>query len=200
MDQSSSKAERTRQFIIEKTAPVFNAKGFAGTSLNDLTTATGLTKGSIYGNFQNKDEVALAAFDYNFAQVNAYLKPRILNHQHAVDRLLVYPEVYRRFLKIPFLKPGCPILNTSIEADDTHPELRKRASDALAFWKKSIENQVKRGIERKEIKASTNPVQVAVIIMATIEGAIMQAKVHGRSTELNIAMDFMTEFIKNLKV
>jgi len=36
-----------------------------GTSLSDMTDATGLTKGSIYGNFNSKDEVALAAFDHN---------------------------------------------------------------------------------------------------------------------------------------
>ena len=63
------KAERTREFIVEKTAPLFNRKGYAGTSMSDLTEATGLTKGAIYGNFENKDEVALAAFDYNLARM-----------------------------------------------------------------------------------------------------------------------------------
>ena len=53
-----SKAERTKQFIVEKAAAVFNEKGYAGTSMNDLTIATGLTKGSIYGNFENKDDIA----------------------------------------------------------------------------------------------------------------------------------------------
>lgn len=198
MKRTSSKAEQTKQFIVEKTAPIFNAKGFAGTSLNDLTEATGLTKGSIYGNFENKDDVALAVFDYNFAQVTAYVKEKILARENAVERLLVYPEVYRNFLKIPFLKSGCPILNTSTEADDTHPELRKRAAGALAFWKKSIENQIKRGMERKEIQAGTNPVQVAVVMMSLIEGAIMQAKTTGKSTELTIAMDYLEEMIRGL--
>jgi AcrR family transcriptional regulator len=199
MQRTSSKAERTRQFIVEKTAPIFNAKGFAGTSLNDLTHATGLTKGSIYGNFENKDDVALAAFDFNFAQVTAYLKEKILAFENAVERLLVYPGVYRNFLTIPFLKPGCPVLNTSTEADDTHPQLREKAAGALAFWKKSIENQVKRGLERKEIKAGTNPSQVAVIMMSLIEGAIMQAKVTGKSTELNIAMDYLEKMLQDLR-
>ncbi|MBK7290107.1 MAG: TetR/AcrR family transcriptional regulator [Chitinophagaceae bacterium] len=198
MNNASSKAEKTRQFIIEKTAPVFNERGFAGTSMSDLTEATGLTKGSIYGNFENKDEVALAAFDYNFQKVTAYVKARILETENAIERLLVYPAVYRNFLKIPFLKPGCPILNTSTEADDTHPLLKEKANEALAFWKKSIENQVKRGIEKKQIKPATNPTQVAVILMSLIEGAIMQAKVTNRSGELKIAMDFLEAYIKNL--
>src|ERR1044071_2353688 len=116
-----SKTEQTKAFIIEKTAPLFNSKGYAATSISDITEATKLTKGSIYGNFANKDEVAVAAFDYNFSRVNAYVKTRILAVDSSIDRLSVYPQIYRDFLKIPFLQPGCPILNTSVEADDTHP-------------------------------------------------------------------------------
>ena len=194
-----TKAERTKQFIIEKTAPIFNAKGYAGTSLNDLEEATSLTKGSIYGNFENKDEVALAVFDYNFGKINSYVKERILATDNSIERLLVYPNVYRNFLKIPFLQTGCPILNTATEADDTHPLLRAKAINALAYWKKSIENQIKRGIERKEIKADTNPTEMAVIIVSLVEGAIMQAKVIGKSTELKIAMDYLEKMILSLK-
>jgi TetR/AcrR family transcriptional repressor of nem operon len=199
MSTAKSKSERTRQFIIEKTAPIFNANGFAGTSMSDLTEVTGLTKGSIYGNFENKDEVALAAFDYNFGRVTAYIKDRILAHENAVDRLSVYPQVYRNFLKLPILKEGCPIMNTSTEADDTHPGLKDRATDALTFWRHAIENQVKRGIERKEIKKNTDPAKIAVLIMSIIEGAVMQAKVTRRTTELKIAMDFLDGVIHDLK-
>lgn len=200
MKDTLSKAERTRQFIIERTAPIFNTKGYAGTYLSDLTEATGLTKGSIYGNFENKDEVAVAAFDYNFGRVNDYVAKKILSVENSIERLLVYPRVYRDFLKIPFLRPGCPILNTSTEADDTHPQLKARAENALQYWKKAIENQIKRGIERQEIKSETDPSEIAVIIMSLIEGAVMQAKVTNRSTELRIAMDYLEKIIVQLKV
>ncbi len=199
MSSQLSKSERTKLFIIERTAPVFNQKGFAGTSLADLTAATGLTKGSIYGNFENKDDVALAAFEYNFGKITSYIKERILANDNAIDRLLVYPTVYRNFLKIPFLKAGCPLLNTATEADDTHPELRERAARALTFWKTSVENQVKRGIQRCEIKHDANPTEVAVVLMSIIEGAIMQAKLKGKATELNIAMRFLEHYIQDLK-
>lgn len=199
MGKDISKSERTKQFIVERTAPIFNAKGYVGTSLSDLENATGLTKGSIYGNFENKDEVALAAFDYNFNRVTLYIKDKILATDNSIERLLVYPTVYRDFLKIPFLKPGCPILNTSTEADDTHPKLRERVAMALTTWKTSIENQIKRGIQRGEIKADTNPTEFAVILMSLIEGAVMQAKVTGKPTELRIAMNFLEQQILQLK-
>lgn len=200
MKELQSKGERTRQFIIEKTAPIFNTKGYAGTYLSDLEKATGLTKGGIYCNFENKDDVALAAFDYNFGRVNDYVAKRILSHEHSIDRLLVYPQVYRDFLKIPILQHGCPILNTSTEADDTHPQLKAKAANALQYWKKAIENQVKRGIERNEIKTETSPTEVAVVVMSLIEGAIMQAKATNRSTELRIAMNYLEKIITQLKV
>lgn len=194
-----SKAERTKQFIIEKTAPVFNAKGYAGTSMNDLMEATGLTKGSIYGNFENKDEVALAAFDYNFGKVVAYLRQNIEARTNAIDKLLVYPETYRHYLKLPFLKAGCPVLNTATEADDTHPLLKEKVVNALKFWKTSIERHIAVGIEKKEIKATTNTSEFAAILMSLIEGAVMQAKVTGKNTDLNTTMDFLEKLIKDLK-
>ncbi|MBN8879149.1 MAG: TetR/AcrR family transcriptional regulator [Sphingobacteriales bacterium] len=194
-----SKAERTKQFIIEKTAPIFNEKGYAGTSLNDLTKATGLTKGSIYGNFENKDDVALAVFDYNYNRVVEYIKAKSQATENSIERLLVYPDVYRNYLKTPFLQPGCPILNTATEADDTHPLLKEKAANALAFWKKAVENQIKRGIARGEIKADANPTEIAVILISLIEGAFMQAKVTGRTVELKIAMDYLEKMILSLK-
>ncbi|WP_079701647.1 TetR/AcrR family transcriptional regulator [Daejeonella lutea] len=200
MTKDTSKSDRTRQFIVERTAPVFNEKGYVGTTLTDLTRITGLTKGSIYGNFENKDEVALAAFDYNFERITDYVKVRILAKENSIERLLVYPEVYRDFLTIPLLKAGCPILNTATEADDTHPQLRERAARALDFWKKALENQIKRGIARGEIKADTNATEVSVILMSLIEGAIMQAKASGSPVELRIAMSYLEKLIISLRV
>ncbi|MEO6302903.1 MAG: TetR/AcrR family transcriptional regulator [Bacteroidia bacterium] len=194
-----SKADRTRQAIIEKAAFIFNHKGYSGTSMNDIMDATGLTKGCIYGNFENKDEIAIAAFDYNFSYVTSIMKTQILDKVNAIDKLLTYPNTYRNFLRVPFIAGGCPILNTSTEADDTHPLLKKRAVSALKYWQTGIEKIIARGIEAKEIKPGTNGAEFAIILVSLIEGAVMQAKITNRSTELDISMDFLEKLIKNLK-
>lgn len=194
-----SKGERTRQLIIEKTAHIFNEKGYSGTSMNDIMEATGLTKGCIYGNFQNKDEIALAAFDYNYGHVTSLIRIKILERTSYIDKLLVYPETYKDFLKVPFIIGGCPILNTATEADDTHPMLKKRAVSALKFWQAGVEKMIARGIEAKEIKANTNGSEFAIILTSLIEGAIMQAKITNRSTELEVTMAFLDNMIRNLK-
>lgn len=194
-----SKSARTKQFIITQTAPIFNAKGFAGTSMSDLTEATGLTKGSIYGNFENKDAVALAAFDYNFEQIFLHLRNKMDARPKTIDKLLVYPETYRGFLNLPILKAGCPILNTATEADDTHPMLKIKAQNALSFWKKAVEKTIQTGIETHEIKASVNPGEFSVVLMSLIEGAVMQAKVTDKSDVLHVTMDFLEKMILDLK-
>ncbi|QSX73494.1 TetR/AcrR family transcriptional regulator [Lysobacter arenosi] len=102
-----NKAQRTRNLIVEKTAPVFNVKGYAGTSLADMEAATGLTKGSIYGNFANKEEVALAAFEHNWAQAQAAVRAHMEKHASNKDRLLAIAGAYTR-LPSGFPEGGCP--------------------------------------------------------------------------------------------
>ncbi|MDQ3112184.1 MAG: TetR/AcrR family transcriptional regulator [Bacteroidota bacterium] len=194
-----SKAERTKQFIIEKTAPVFNTKGYAGTSLNDMITATGLTKGSIYGNFENKDEVALAAFDHNFMLVVKHIRTKMDARTSIVDKLLVYPKTYRNYLKFSFLRSGCPIANTSTEADDTHPLLKAKAVEALQFWRGAVERQLKAGIKNKELKAKIDVNEVVSVLVSLIQGGAMHAKLTGKMSSLNASMDFLERLIKELK-
>ncbi len=194
-----SKAERTKQFIIEKTASIFNAKGYVGTSLNDIMDATGLTKGSIYGNFENKDEVALEVFDYNFQCVISYYKERIKLRTSVIDKLMVYPETYRNFLNIPFLKNGCPIINTSIEADDTHPVLKAKAANALQFWRESLERHLKTGIDSGELKPDLNVSALVTVFISIIQGGVVQAKLTDDMIYLNTSMDFLEKMILECK-
>lgn len=194
-----SKSERTKQFIIEKTACIFNTKGFAGTSINDLTTATGLTKGSIYGNFENKDDVALAAFDYNFERLVVYIRSKMDTKKSVIERLLVYPETYRNFLTNPILISGCPVTNTSAEADDTHPLLRAKVENAYMFWKNSLENHLENGINSGEIKTDLNVHEFISVFISIIQGAILQAKVTRKMASMNLSMDYLERYILSIK-
>lgn len=170
------KAEQTRQFVIEKSAPIFNKLGYAGTSLTDLIEATGLTKGSIYGNFENKDEVALEAFRFNVRKMAQHFKAAMDKKVSYREKLLVYPDMYEHFYSNGFLDGGCPILNTSVEADDALPVLKLQARKAFLNWKSAVAGLIEEGQKIGEFKAAHNPEQVAFTILAIIEGTTMIAK------------------------
>ena len=187
-----NKAEKTKSFIIEKTATIFNTKGFAGTSLNDITEATGLTKGSVYGNFKNKDEVALAVFEYNTKKMQSLFNSEIEKRKSYKEKLLVYPEIYKNSFTQLFTAGGCPILNTAIESDDTHPQLKEVAKNAFIYWKDSIVYLIEKGIEQQEFKTETNPEEAALTILAMIEGAVMITKLTGK-------LNYLTALMSSLK-
>lgn len=193
-----SKAEQTKAFIIEKVAPIFNTKGYAGTSLTDMTEATGLTKGSIYGNFANKDEVALAVFDHNLQKVKSIMRAEMSRYSSAREQLLACISVYDNFLKYPFPVGGCPILNTATEADDTHPGLRKRAAEAIQSWKGQLVKLLERGIEAKEFNSRINTEQTALTIIAMIEGGIMISKLSGKINYRKAVMQSVEKLVDDL--
>lgn len=197
--EMATKADRTRQYIVEQTASVFNVKGFTGTSLTDMMEVTGLTKGSIYGNFRNKDEVAVAAFEHNFQQVSNYIRGKMDERQSIIEKLLVYPETYRNFSKLSFLSNGCPIANTSTEADDTHPRLKEKANEALTYWRNSVEKLLKAGIKNDEIKPEINALEFTSILTALIQGAMLHAKSSGKMNYLNASMNYLESMIRDLK-
>lgn len=200
MSKTLSKAERTRQFIIETTAPIFNTKGYEGTSMSDITDATGLTKGSIYGNFENKEEVALAAFDYNHGYIKKIIVSKVNQAQSYHDKLMVYATVYHSFTrKSGFVKGGCPILNTAIEADDTNPLLRDKAAAAILNWKNSIINLIKAGVSAGEFRQGTDQEQTALSIIALIEGGVMISKVTNSPASLDIILKTVASLIDGLR-
>jgi AcrR family transcriptional regulator len=193
-----TKAEKTRRFIVEQTAPIFNMKGYAGTSLSDITEATGLTKGSVYGNFANKDEVALAAFDYNKEKMTAAVNSAMTGEKTIKGKLLVYVDLYRTLLSDALPKGGCPLLNTAIESDDTHPELREKVLKAVLDWKKRLTNLVKEGIAQNQIAKDTNAEQVALTMIAMIEGAIMLSRLTASEAHWDLIMDSLKKYVHQL--
>lgn len=193
-----TKAEKTRNFIVEKTAPIFNMKGYAGTSLHDITAATGLTKGSIYGNFANKDEVALAAFDYNLKNVSSKIDAEMNKQLSIKDKLLVYIDIYQKFIDGSVSEGGCPVLNTAIDADDTHPELRGKVLKAVLDWKNKIAKLVEAGIAGKEINADQDPEQIALTIIAMVEGGIMISKLTSKVEYWSLIMRSLKEYVNSL--
>jgi TetR/AcrR family transcriptional repressor of nem operon len=193
-----SKAERTRQFIIEQTAPVFNKQGYAGTSLTDLTTATGLTKGAIYGNFDNKEEVALAAFDHNLAMIREGIRTGTNSSAPVREQLLVLPRFYRSVYPSLRLIGGCPILNAAVEVDDAPPAaLRQRVQESLARWSLHITRLIEKGQQTGEIRLAAEPGRYATLFIALVEGGILLAKATNNPAALEISLSHIEHLIEN---
>lgn len=192
------RSETTRQFIIESTATIFNTKGYAGTSMSDLTEATKLTKGAIYGNFENKEEVALAAFDYTIAQRDAIIHERLAGAQTSREKLLALTQLFSSEENHVFPRGGCPLLNAGTEADDTHEPLRQRVAEEILGWRKDLILTIRKGIDAREFRTDTDANKTAVAIIALIEGGILLARTTRNHAHLDTALETIKDLIDRI--
>jgi len=190
-----TKAEKTRQFIIEKTAPIFNTKGYAATSLSDITEATGLTKGSVYGNFENKDEVVIEAFRYNVKQLQKNMSAAIDASDNAYDKLCNCVEFYRENWEQMVLTGGCAMLNAATEADDHLLFLKDPVRYHFEGWQIRISQVIEEG-KKEKLFRDVDAKEYAYLMIMIIEGGILISKTFQNKKYLNIALDRVLKIIK----
>jgi AcrR family transcriptional regulator len=172
-----TKGEVTMQKIIAAAAPIFNQRGFAGCSIQDVLDATGLEKGCLYRYFASKEELAAAAFKYSLAEVVKVRTEGLEEIENSVEKLRYFVG---RFVETPSpIKGGCPLMNTAIDADDGNPELRELARKGVEAWKARIEKIVKSGMERGEIRKEVKPRRIANSMIAMLEGSLMISRTEG---------------------
>jgi len=169
-----TKSDRTKKRIIEASAPIFNKKGYAGTSISDIIEATGLTKGGIYGNFSGKDEIALEVFEYNKDRLFLTMHEKVSEKTSPLEQLHSFFRSHGRVIRD--FPSGCPLLNTAMEADDTHQALHKRVKAAVFIWINYLKKIIKKGIKRGEIKEEIDPEQYARMFISMLEGAVFMGK------------------------
>lgn len=192
MKKIMSKAERTKQFIIEKSAAIINKKGMAGTSLSDIMEATKLAKGGIYGNFENKEEICKESFLYLRSQMAIKLDNAVSQGKTAKEKLLNILAVYDNPNN---MVDGCPILNFGIEADDTNPFIKEQVKKAIISAQKRLFDIAELGIANKEISAEINSKEFSIKTFAMIEGAVLYRKVFDNNDQMKIVLkSIKTEF------
>jgi TetR/AcrR family transcriptional repressor of nem operon len=189
-----TKSERTKNLIIEATAPLFNTRGYEGTSLQDLCEATGLTKGALYGNFENKDELFAEAFRYAVRLVREEGKKRVDVQLTNKAKLMALMEFFATYVLNPPLRGGCPMLNNAVDADDNRPGMKRVVARELEQSISYITGLLDAGREAGEFGKSFHSRETAMFFFCSIEGAIMFSRVSSSDE----AMRAVTKQIKKI--
>ncbi len=164
----------------------------------DVSEATGLEKGGVYNHFATKEELSVAAFEYAATLVSDRIEASLSSKTNALERLRAFLGTYRRSAEWPLMKGGCPLMNTAIEADDTNPELRRRAKVAIERWRARLESVLEEGVGSGEIRR-IDCAAAASAIVATVEGAVMLAKLYGDRSHLDAGLDHLEDYFRSLE-
>src|SRR6202166_605363 len=190
---SGTKGERTRQKIVETAAVLFNQKGFTGCSMGDIVAATGLEKGTLYGHFSTKEELALLAFDYAWNDTSDKRLRNVDTVSNAVEKLKLHIDNYVNTSSFP---GGCPLLNCAVDADDGNPALRTRVRKALKGWEDCLAKIVEDGQSAGEIKPKIEPHSVANLVISILEGATIVARINKRPAALDDAQRHLNLYLE----
>lgn len=193
----STKAERTAAYIIKTVAPVFNKHGYIGTSMSDLTEATGLTKGALYGNFENKEALALSAFEHNRKILLENIDERLNIPGAALEKIQNLTEFYKKYDIFTLDMGGCPILNIGVDAQHNNKLLVAAVKETIQEIEGKIALTLETGVNNEEIKLPVTPLQFAKQLFTMIQGAIAMATITKDRKYLLNTIAYLEVLVKN---
>lgn len=195
------KSEAAKIVIIEKSAAVFNKKGYAGTSFSDLMKATGFSKGGLYGNFSNgKDEIAEASFRYAVNHVWQEVAARTRVIENALDKLKAVVYFYKERLFDPPVEGGCPILKTAVMYENLPKGIQIGVQEVIENWQNAIIKTLEKGKEKGQVKSDVDSEEFATLFVAILEGGQLLARTAGSIEPFQKTTRQLIKMIDNLKV
>ena len=116
----------------------------------------------------------------------------------ALERLFAIVDVLGSLAEDPPVAGGCPVLNTAVESDDAHMELKDRAREAMSGWLRLIGSIIKEGVRNGELRPGTNPRETASVVVATVEGAVMLSRLYDDPAYMKRSVVHLKEHLRSL--
>lgn len=173
--KTKEEALETRCAILDAAERVFQEKGVSHTSLADIATAAGVTRGAIYWHFKNKADLfdamiqrLIEPFEAELDEMQQREWPNPLEFLRAMvhamlDRVAGDPRFHRVF-EIAWHK--CEYVGEMAEIRDMHLECGNRY---LSLYESTFADARERGF----LPASLDPRRAAVGLMALVDGLIV---------------------------
>lgn len=164
-----------REAIVAAAATLFRRQGYAATGVNEIVGLSGAPKGSLYHYFPGgKDEIGEAAVKFAAARVSATLEELCRKRRGAPALIRAYCALLAGWMAKSAFRDGCPIATTLLEAAPQSAGVTAAGREAFAEWSDIIVRALLRdGFAKGEAE------RLALLAIAAIEGALIQARVVG---------------------
>jgi TetR/AcrR family transcriptional repressor of nem operon len=168
------KGARTRARIVEEAAALIHERGVAGTTLEDVRAAAGVSGSQVYHYFPDKNELVQAVIDY---QADAIVK-----HQGGALRSATGVEAWRKMViaaaKHTKAKGGCPLGSLVGQLAESDPEARALIAAGFDQWAAAIADGLRTLHAEGRLPSGIDPDDLAMTLLATLQGGTLLAQVH----------------------
>ena len=147
----------TRDTIIETAFLLFLKKGFKAVTLTDLEKAVGMTKGTFYYHFLNKEEVLKEGVTRYYRMLNnrrAEEMSRVHSLREFVDLTIDNFESIGHYgaKRLDSDIPEILCLSLMVEVISLYPEFKQMVSDTKISWMSKLEGVILEAKREKEIR------------------------------------------------
>lgn len=164
-----------RQQLVDASLGVFQSHGFNGSSVQDLTDAAGVPKGSFYNHFAGKEDLALEALKVylNCSGADILRDDKI----KPIDRLKRHFRANWKTAKDRGYTAGCLLGSLSSEIADTHEKSRGVFLQVFQVWSGLIEKAIREAQERGDVSSASDPALLGRFILNAWQGTLVRMKV-----------------------
>ncbi|BFH59663.1 TetR/AcrR family transcriptional regulator [Paenibacillus azoreducens] len=165
MKKSKEEAEQTKQEIVDAAKGLFAVKGYAATSMNDICTAAGCSRGGLYHHFESKEDLFIYLADQAFTGSWKNWDEEIDDAMTATEQLYAYADYFVDTLQKPLNKAGEEFLSRV----GPNSEAGQRFLGILTTYMQRFERLVQNGLDRGEWKGD-NVQELAMMILGYYSG------------------------------
>jgi TetR/AcrR family transcriptional repressor of nem operon len=186
----TAKGKRTRARIIEAAAGLIYERGVAGTSLDEIRSAAGASGSQLSHYFAGKDELVQAVIGYQAATITGNQRQADLGSPQGLRawRDMVIAEV-----ESSQGQGGCPLGSLAGQVAETDAQARALLAAGFGQWSAAISDGLRRLHAAGHLPDGIDPDQLAVTLLAALQGGLILAQVQRDTRPLETAVDTVLE-------
>ena len=181
----TAKGARTRARIVEKAAALIHEHGVAGTTLDDVKVAAEVSGSQLYHYFPDKDELVQAVIDYH--------ADGIVTRNRQAFGSANGVEAWRKMVisaaKRTKAKGGCALGSLVGQLAESDPDARAHIAAGFDQWAAAIGDGLRSLHAEGKLPADVDPDDLAITLLATLEGGLMLAQAHRSTRPFETAVD-----------
>ena len=184
--------------VLARARDAFWKYGYAGTSMDQLSAATGLHKPSLYGAFGDKKALYLAALDNYLAEVRAefaeaFAVPGLFDSLYQVSECSI-----DKFLRGKNDGTGCFMMSTAVPEAAEDPEIGKVVRGSMESLERAFVRRFEKAIADGEMAGTVDPNVLTMILVANHYEMSGRARAGYSREELRTMADRAQDLVKSL--
>lgn len=194
---NTAKGRRTRAAIVDAAAKTMYSRGVAGTTIDDVLAASETGKSQLYHYFSDKSDLVDAVIARQLELVLA-AQP-LLAHIDSIEDIEAWAREVVCAHEVPGGPFSCPLGSLAAELKND-PAYLPALNAAFRQWEAPLERGLRVMTERGDLDVTTDPAGCAAMLIASLQGGMLMARIAGDVTPLRDTIGVAVDSIRRRSV